>query len=515
VAIVPQPARVTPGAGVHAFDDAPLIVVANSADAELSALATYAADALSEALGRPASVGSAVPRGGGAVHLTVDPAYADTSRESYYLVADAGGVQITGRTHAGVFYGIQSLRPLVRAHRRSGWMVPAVEIHDSPRFGYRGMHLDVARHFFPVEFVKRYIDLMSRHKLNTFHWHLTEDQGWRIEIKRYPRLTEIGAYRKETMVARNFNPYVGDATPHGGYYTQEQVREVVAYAAERYITVIPEIEMPGHAMAALAAYPELACTPGPFEVATRWGVFNDVFCPSETTFEFLEGVLTEVMDLFPSQYIHIGGDEVPKVRWRESDVAQAVMRREALANEEELQSWFIRRIETFLKRNGRRLIGWDEILEGGLAPDATVMSWRGNAGGIAAARQGHDVIMSPNSHLYFDHFQGPRATEPLAIGGNSPLQRVYSFEPVPDSLTAVESRHILGAQANMWTEYMKTESHVEYMMFPRLLALAEVVWSPREARNWESFQWRLPAQLTMLDRLGVNYRPLDRQPPPQ
>jgi hexosaminidase len=509
VQIIPLPAHITAGSTAHAFRDAPVIVAAASTDTELTTIAAFAATAVGEVLGRPALIGTAATRDRGMIRLEIDPAFRDSSRESYRLVADERGVHVTARSHAGLFYGIQTLRQLMQPHDSDGWAVPAVEIVDTPRFPYRGMHLDVARHFSSVDFVKRYIDLMSRYKLNTFHWHLTEDQGWRIEIKRYPRLTEIGAYRKETMVARNFNPYVGDGIPHGGYYTQDEIREVVAYAAARYITVIPEIEMPGHAMAALAAYPELACTPGPFEVATRWGVFNDVFCPSEQTFEFLEGVLTEVMALFPSRYIHIGGDEVPKVRWRESALAQEVMRREGLANEEELQSWFIRRIEKFLAQHGRRLIGWDEILEGGLAPDATVMSWRGMSGGIAAARQGHDVIMTPNSHLYFDHYQGDRAREPLAIGGNSPLPRVYSFEPVPDSLSASEARHILGAQANVWTEYMKTESHVEYMVFPRMLALAEVVWSPRELRDWEGFQRRLPAQLEVLGRLGVNYRPLD------
>jgi hexosaminidase len=310
-------------------------------------------------------------------------------------------------------------------------------------------------------------------------------------------------------VRKNFDPYIGDGIPYGGFYTQDEVREVVAYAAERFITVIPEIELPGHSTAALAAYPELACTPGPFEVVTRWGVFEDIFCPKEETFAFLENVLTEVMALFPSEYIHIGGDEAPKARWEASPIAQEVIRREGLRDEAELQSWFIRRIERFLRANGRKLIGWDEILEGGLPPAATVMSWRGMAGGIEAAKEGHDVIMTPTSHVYLDYYQGPPESEPFAIGGNTPLARVYEFEPVPPELTPAEARHIIGAQGNVWTEYMKTSDHVEYMVFPRMIALSEVVWSPRERRNWDSFLARLPAQLNRLDVMGVRYRPLD------
>jgi hexosaminidase len=308
------------------------------------------------------------------------------------------------------------------------------------------------------------------------------------------------------VVEKNFQPYVGDSTPYCGFYTQDEIRDVVKYAAERYVTIVPEIEMPGHSKAALAAYPELACTPGPFEVWTTWGVTEDVFCPSDATFAFLEDVLTEVIDLFPGRYIHIGGDEVPKTRWRASPVAQEVIQRERLTDENGLQSWFIRRIEQFLISKGRRLIGWDEILEGGLAPEATVMSWRGISGGLAAARQGHDVIMTPNSHLYFDHYQGDARFEPLAIGGMSPLEHVYSYEPIPDSLTATEATHILGAQANLWSEYLGTPEAVEYMVWPRALALAEVTWSSREARDWDSFVARLPGAMRSLGRLGVAYR---------
>jgi hexosaminidase len=444
----------------------------------------------------------------GAIVLTLGAPGLNLGREGYRLESDTAGVRLTAATHAGLFYGLQTLRQLLppAADSATSPAIPAVEIEDRPRFAYRGMQLDVGRHFFPVPFIKRYIDLLATYKMNTFHWHLTEDQGWRIEIRQYPRLTEIGSCRAETILEKNVDPYVGDGIPYCGFYTQEEIREVVAHAASRYVTVIPEIEMPGHSVAALAAYPELACTEGPFEVPTAWGVKEDIYCPSEATFAFLEDVLTEVMELFPSRYIHIGGDEAPKRRWEESELAQEVIRREGLADEHELQSYFIRRIEEFLLAHGRRLIGWDEILEGGLAPEATVMSWRGMDGGIEAARQGHDVIMTPTSHAYFDYYQDDPAYEPLAIGGLTPLEKVYAFEPIPAELTLEEAPHVLGAQGNLWTEYIKTTDYVEYMALPRMLALAEVVWSPKELRDWAGFAARLPAQLRRLDALDVSYR---------
>ena len=428
--------------------------------------------------------------------------------EGYRLAIGPTGIILRHSGPAGRFYGLQTLQQLVdAAPRRDGRPVlDAVTIADAPRFAWRGVHLDVGRHFQPVAFIKRTIDLMARYKLNTFHWHLTEDQGWRIEIKKYPRLTEVASCRRETILERHFDPYIGDGTRYCGFYTQEEIRDVVAYAAARHVTVVPEIEMPGHSVAALAAYPELACTPGPFEVLTIWGVSDDIYCPSEATFTFLQDVLTEVLALFPSRFIHIGGDEAPKVRWQASPVAQEIIRRERLANEHELQSWFIQRIERWLSAHDRRLIGWDEILEGGLAPGATVMSWRGVSGGIAAAQQGHDVVMTPTSHLYFDYYQGDERFEPLAIGGLVTLDRVYGYEPIPDELTPAQAAHVLGAQGNVWTEYLKTPAAVEYMLFPRALALAEVTWSPRAARSWPSFEARLPAALRTLDRAGVNYR---------
>jgi len=368
------------------------------------------------------------------------------------------------------------------------------------------MHLDVGRHFAPVPFVKRYIDLMSRYKLNTFHWHLTEDQGWRIEIKKYPRLTEIGGCRKETQLGRNRSPYVGDSIRYCGFYTQDQIRDVIAYAKDRHITIVPEIEMPGHSVAALAAYPELGCTPGPYEVRTTWGVDENILCPKEETFTFIENVLTEVMALFPGKYVHIGGDEAPKTVWKASPIAQDVIKRENLKDEHELQSYFIRRVEKFVNAHGKRIIGWDEILEGGLAPDATVMSWRGISGGIAAARANHDVVMTPTSNTYLDYNQGDPRFESIYMGARLPLKTVYAYEPIPDSLTAEQGKHVLGTQGQLWTEYMQTTRDMEYMAFPREMAIAEIAWSPKYAKNWDSFRRRLLPRLLALDRLGVNYR---------
>ena len=438
--------------------------------------------------------------------------------EGYRLVVSPDGVRIQAADAAALFYAFQSIRQLLppeveheRIHPDVDWSLPAVEILDHPRFSYRGLMLDVSRHFFEVEFVKRFIDLMSRYKFNRFHWHLTDDQGWRIELSAYPRLTEVGAWRRETMIGNNLKTYGGDGIPHGGFYTQDEIREILDYAAERYVSVIPEIEMPGHSTAALAAYPEYGCHPGPYEVPVSWGIKKDIYSPSDATFSFLEDVLAEAMQLFPSEYIHIGADEVPKDQWEASSLAQEVMAREGLADENELQSWFIRRIETFLNANGRRLIGWDEILEGGLAPNATVMSWRGMGGGVEAARQGHDVIMTPKDCVYFDYYQSDSASEPVAgrFGHPIPLDTVYAFEPIPDELSEREARHIIGAQGNVWTEFISTPEHAEYMTYPRALALSEIVWSPKARRSLEGFSRRLNTNIAHLDALGVNYRALD------
>ena len=496
--LIPWPRSLEAREGAFAPKAGLTISLSDPVNADLKRLAELLRGYVEELAGVNATVGP-----GGAISVALRPD-APEGAEAYRLDIAPKRIELAARDPRGVFYGIQTLRQLVAASPQA---IPAARIDDAPRFGYRGLHLDVGRHFFPVEFIKRYIDLLATFKLNTFHWHLTEDQGWRLEIKKYPKLTEIGAWRKETIVGHaRRGPKGYDGTRHGGFYTQDQARDVVAYAKERGVTVLPEIEMPGHSLAALAAYPEYANVPGPFEVRTTWGISDEVFSPSEATFTFLENVLREVMDIFPSEYIHIGGDEAPKKRWKESPDAQAIIKKEKLADEDELQSWFIRRIERFLNANGRRLIGWDEILEGGLAPNATVMSWRGTKGGIAAAKQGHDVVMAPQEDLYFDHYQADPEHEPLAIGGMTPIEDTYRYEPIAAELTADEAKHVLGPQACVWTEYMPTTDQVEYMAYPRVLALAEIAWSPREARDWDSFQKRLPAGQVLLDRLGVKYR---------
>lgn len=425
----------------------------------------------------------------------------------YHMVVNENGVDIFSTTASGLFYGVQSLMQLIQQEQNS-WKIPTVTITDFPRFAWRGLHLDVCRHFFPVEFVKRYIDLMAQYKFNTFHWHLTEDQGWRIEIKKYPKLATTAAYRKETLIGHySDQPHQFDGQRYGGYYTQEEIKEVVDYAAKRFVTIVPEIEMPGHALAALSAYPHLGCTGGPYEAATLWGVFDDVFCAGqESTFKFLEDVLDEVIALFPGEYIHVGGDECPKTRWEKCAHCQKRIKTEGLHDEHELQSYFITRMEKYLNSKGKKLIGWDEILEGGLAPNAAVMSWRGEEGGIAAAQAGHHVVMSPGFALYFDHYQGEPKDEPVSFGGNTPLKKVYEYDPAPASLSQEEMSYILGAQANLWTEYIKTTQQAEYMAYPRALALAEVAWSPKENRDWNNFVQRLPHQFVLLDRKNVNYR---------
>jgi hexosaminidase len=445
-----------------------------------------------------------VPNPGKCIYLELAAPAAGLNPEAYTLVTGKEGIIIQGNSARAVFYGTQTLLQLLPPEvygekgliKLSGLRIPKVSIQDEPRYGWRGMHLDVGRHLFSVEFIKKYIDMLAMHKMNVFHWHLTEDQGWRIEIKKYPKLTEIGSIRKNA-----------DGTTYGGFYTQEQIREVVAYASSRFIDVMPEIEMPGHSVAALAAYPELSCTGGPFEVRTAWGVSEDVFCAGkEATFGFVQDVLSEVIALFPFKYVHIGGDECPKDRWSKCPDCRKRIKIEGLKDELQLQSYFIQRIEKFLISNNRSLVGWDEILEGGLAPEATVMSWRGESGGIAAARQGHDVIMSPVSHCYLNIYEGDPKFEPIAFPGELTMEKVYSYEPTPEELSAAEAKHVLGAQGNVWTEYIQTEKQVEYQALPRMSAMAEVVWTRKVLRDYEKFLHRMERQYQRFDAMNLNYR---------
>lgn len=448
---------------------------------------------------------------GGKGGIVLQLGLANDNPEAYQLKVDASQVVISSPSEAGVFYGIQTLRKAVDVAEGSNVELPAVEIKDQPRFGYRGMMLDVGRHFFSMDEIKTYIDMMALHNINRFHWHLSEDQGWRIEIKKYPKLTEIGSMRKETVIGHNSGKY--DGKPYGGFYTQEQAKEIVAYAAERYITVIPEIDLPGHMQSALAAYPELGCTGGPYEVWTQWGVSDNVLCAgNDQTIQFIKDVLAEIVEIFPSEYIHVGGDECPKVKWSTCPKCQARIKALGLKSdnkhtkEERLQSYVIHEAEEFLNSKGRKMIGWDETLEGGLAPNATVMSWRGEAGGIEAAKQHHDVVMTPNTYLYFDYYQSKDTeTEPMAIGGYLPIERVYSYEPMPKSLSPEEQKYIVGVQANLWTEYIPDFKQVQYMVLPRMAALSESQWCAPEKKNYEAFLQRVSRLVNIYAKNGWNY----------
>lgn len=513
LAVIPQPLSLQAGDGAFTIGPETRIV----ADAASGKSADMLAGWLRPATGYALNVapGKTSDR---AINFAIDPSLARLGDEGYVLEVTPKRVTIRASGAAGLFYGAQSLRQLLppavfasSPQTEVAWSIPAVRIEDQPRFRWRGAMLDVCRHFMPKEHVLRFIDLLALHKMNTFHWHLTDDQGWRIEIRKYPKLTEIGAWRKETRLGHERkNPVGFDKKPHGGFYTQKDIRDVVEYARERHITIVPEIEMPGHAQAAIAAYPELGVTGQPLEVWTRWGVNANIFNPNEKTILFLQDVLTEVLELFPGTFIHIGGDEAIKDQWKASPEVQARIKELGLADEHEMQSWFVRRMDAFLAEKGRRLIGWDEILEGGLAPGATVMSWRGVEGGITAAKSGHDVVMSPTTHAYLDYAQSKEPGELPNIGGDLPLEKVYSFEPVPEALTAEEARHVLGAQANIWTEYMPSPGHVEYMVFPRLAAMAEVVWSQPERKSYDDFLARILVHEQRLRSMGVNFRPVKK-----
>ncbi len=434
-----------------------------------------------------------------------------TNAEAYKIDIDPDKIDIEGGSAAGVFYAVQTLRKSIPEAGMHDVNYPVGEIEDAPRFGYRGAHFDVARHFFPADSVKTYLDMMALHNMNTFHWHLTEDQGWRIESDRYPLLTEIGSKRPGTTIGHNTEEI--DTIPVEGFYTKEQIRDIIDYAAKRHITIIPEIDLPGHMQAALAAYPNLGCTGGPYEVWKRWGVSTEVLCAgNDSVYAFLDGVLDELTDLFPSEYIHIGGDECPKIEWEKCPKCQAKIKELGLKKDKEhtaeqkLQSHVTKHVSDFLASKGRKIIGWDEILEGGIAPDATVMSWRGEAGGIKASDMGHDVIMTPNTYLYFDYYQSPdRDKQPLAIGGNLPLDKVYSYEPTPDTMSPEQKAHIKGVQANLWTEYVPTFAHAQYMVLPRWGALAEIQWMQPGTRDYKEFYERLKHLTKIYDAEGYNY----------
>lgn len=434
----------------------------------------------------------------------------NANEEAYRLEVSKQQITITGATEAGVFYGIQTLRKAMPV-AEGDVNFPSTVVNDYPRFAYRGAHLDVSRHFFSTDSIKRFIDMLALHNINRFHWHLTDDQGWRIEIKKHPKLTEIGSVREGTIQGRNSGEC--DSKPYGGFYTQEEAKDIVKYAQERHITVIPEIDLPGHMLAAITVYPELGCTGGPYKVWTRWGISDDVLCAgNDKTLDFIDDVLEEVVEIFPSEYIHVGGDECPKVRWKSCPKCQARIKQLGLkadnkhTAEEKLQSFIIHHAEKFLNGKGRQMIGWDETLEGGLAPNATVMSWRGIEGGIEAAKQNHDAIMTPTAFMYFDYYQTIDTTnEPLAIGGYVPVEKVYSFEPVHESLTPEEAKHIIGVQANLWTEYIPTFRQVEYMELPRMAALAEVQWTMPEKKNYDEFLQRLVRLIPIYDKEAYNY----------
>lgn len=506
--VVPLPQQITASAGSPFVLNDNVKILYPEGNADMQRNAEFLSGYIKEATGKTLSVAPGT-ESEGAITLRLKEEAGNP--EGYQLQVTEKGVSITAPTPAGVFYGIQTLRKSLPVVQEADVALPAVAINDAPRFKHRGMMLDVSRHFFTLDSVKRYIDIMALHNINRFHWHLSDDQGWRIEIKKYPELTQIGSRRKETVIGHNTGKY--DGIPYGGFYTQEEAKELVAYAKDRYITVIPEIDMPGHMQAALTAYPELGCTGGPYDVWTQWGVSEDVLCAgNDKTLEFIEGVLGEIIEIFPSEYIHVGGDECPKTRWEKCPKCQARIRALKLkadkehSAEERLQSFFISHAEKFLNAHGRQIIGWDEILEGGLAPNATVMAWRGVNEGVKAVRQLHDVIMVPTSYLYFDYYQAKdKAQEPMAIGGYVPLEKVYSFDPVPEGLSEAERQHIIGTQANLWTEYIPNFRHVEYMVLPRMAALSEVQWSAPDRKNYEDFLSRMPRMFAAYDLQGYNY----------
>lgn len=520
VNIIPQPVKVVRNPGNFVITSQTSLVLTNKED---NATAAFLNGYLSQYYGFVLPIAKNASKN--YIKLTSQKSIKGLKSEGYTFKSDKNGVEIHGYAAIGTFYGMQTLIQLLPVEKSKSLAIAAVEVQDEPRFEYRGAMLDVGRHYFPVAFVKKYIDYLALHKLNYFHWHLTEDQGWRIEIKKYPKLTEIGSKRNGSIIG-GYPGKGSDNTPEGGFYTQEEVKDIVKYASDRFITVIPEIEMPGHGSAAIAAYPELSCFPNEKTqladnmisakskqemangrnkiVQETWGVHSDVYIPSEYTFKFLQDVIDEVIVLFPSKYIHVGGDEAPKDAWKRSEFCQQLIKEKGLKDEHGLQSYFIQRMEKYINGKGRTLIGWDEILEGGLAPNAVVMSWRGEEGGIAAAKQNHQVIMTPGSHVYLDHSQTKNEKE-VTIGGYLPIETVYAYEPIPKELNEQQAKYVLGAQGNVWTEYMANPAKVEYMIFPRLSALSEVLWSPKENKNWTEFQTKIETMKKRYAIWGANY----------
>jgi hexosaminidase len=510
LSVLPQPEHITYNEGSFSLTRETVIAT----DQQTHALGLLLAEYLAPALGFTLEVQMDEPAKGPAIVLSINTELTRLGKEGYILTSTPERATISGLAPAGVFYGTQTLRQLLPVEIFSStpvnrtWEIPAVAIEDAPRFPWRGAMLDPSRHFFPKQEILKMIDLLALHKMNILHLHLTDDQGWRIEIKKYPRLTEVGSQRKETIIGHAFNPQGYDGTPHGGFYRQDELREIVAYAAARSITVVPEIDMPGHAQAAVAAYPELGVTGEQVEVATIWGIHPYLYSPTEATLNVLRDVLTEVLEIFPSPYIHLGGDEAIKNQWEASPQVQERIKELGLKDEHELQSWFLTQMGNFLTQQGRLLIGWDEILEGGLPEGAAVMSWRGTEGGIAAAQAEHDVVMAPQSHVYFDHYQSNDPTEPLAIGGYTPLDKVYGFDPIPAELTPEQAKYVMGTQGTLWSEYILTTDHLEYMAFPRLIALAEVAWTAPEHRDFADFRQRLAQHEARLTNLNVSFRPV-------
>lgn len=506
--VVPLPNEITPMEGKAFMLDNRVKILYPEGDADMQRNAGFLAGYVLESTGKTLAV-EAGATGSHAIVLRLG--LQTENPEAYLLEVNEDQVTITGSSAAGVFYGIQTLRKSLPVAKDAQVVLPPVRVNDAPRFAYRGMMLDVCRHFFSLDSVKRYIDILALHNINRFHWHLTDDQGWRIEIKKYPQLTQIGSQRKETVIGRNSGKY--DGIPYGGYYTQEEAREIVAYAKDRYITVIPEFEMPGHMQGVLAAFPELGCTGGPYDVWTQWGVSEDVICAgNDKSLELIKDVLAELIEIFPSEYIHVGGDECPKTRWEKCPKCQAKIRQLGLKDDKEhtaeqrLQSYIITEAEKFLNAHGRKIIGWDEILEGGVAPNATVMAWRGAGEGVKAAKMRHDVIMVPTTYFYFDYYQtNILDEEPLAIGGYVPIEKVYSFEPYQKELTAEENKHIIGLQANLWTEYITSFRHVEYMVLPRMAALSEIQWTQPQFKDYGDFLERMPKMFDIYDIYGYNY----------